>query len=300
MFGYTTRMSTGSKSGFHRIAILGTGLIGGSFALAIRRQFPDISVVGFDRSEVLRRAQARGAIGEAASDLASAVRGVDLVYIALPISSAIESLPAIASSTAPHALVTDACSTKTVICRAAADHFRGGARFLGGHPIAGKEISGIERADPELFRGSRYVLIGREEDPDPRVKHFASLLRAIGAEPDWCDAETHDWALGIVSHLPQLLSVALARVIEDESDETGLPTALAGQGLQDMLRLAGSPYSVWRDICLTNSDNISRAMDRLAQAIDYLRTHLTSKDLEPEFRAANELYKLLHKSESAG
>jgi prephenate dehydrogenase len=300
MFGYTTRMPTGRESGFRRVAILGTGLIGGSFALATRRQFPDISVVGLDRPDVLRRAQSRGAIGEAASDLVSAVRGADLVYIALPISAAIESLPAIASSAAPHALVTDACSTKTVICRAAVDHFRAGARFLGGHPISGKEISGIEHADAELFRGSRYVLIGSAEDSDPRVKNFVSLLHAIGATPDWYDAETHDWALGIVSHLPQLLSVALARVVQDESEETGLPTSLAGQGLQDMLRLAGSPYSVWRDICLTNSENISRAMDRLAQAIDYLRTHLTSKDLEPEFRAANELYKLLHKSESAG
>jgi prephenate dehydrogenase len=148
-----------------------------------------------------------------------------------------------------------------------------------------------------LFRGSRYALIAQETDPDPRVQQFARLVRALGAEPDWCDAETHDWAVGIVSHLPQLVSVALARVVQDESDETGLPVTLAGQGLHDMLRLAGSPYSIWRDICLTNSENISRALDRLAQAVDHLRTHLSSKELEQEFRAANELYKLLHKPE---
>jgi prephenate dehydrogenase len=141
------------------------------------------------------------------------------------------------------------------------------------------------------------VLIAQEADPDPRVHQFAALLRMLGAEPDWSDAETHDWAVGIVSHLPQLLSVALARVVQDESDETGLPVTLAGPGLQETLRLAGSPYSVWRDICLTNSENISRALDRVTQALDYLRTHLSSRDLEQEFRAANELYKFLNKSE---
>jgi prephenate dehydrogenase len=285
---------------FRRVAVIGTGLIGGSFALALDRYFPAIARVGFDRKEVLARAMARGAIQESASDLASAVRGADLVYIALPVGAAIESLPAIAASARPDALITDACSTKTVICRSATEIFRSGARFLGGHPIAGKETSGIEHADEKLFRGSRYALIAQKEDPDLRVQQFAALLCTLGAEPDWCDAETHDWAVGIVSHLPQLLSVALARVVQDESDETGLPATLAGPGLEDMLRLAGSPYSVWRDICLTNSENISRALDRLTQALDYLRTHLSSKDLEQEFRAANELYKLLHKSESQG
>jgi prephenate dehydrogenase len=290
-------MSGAPQSSFRRVAVIGTGLIGGSFALSLRRQFPEISIVGFDRPDVLKHALARSAIHEGAGDLAGAVRGADLVYIALPISAALESLPVIAAASGPHALVTDTCSTKTIICRAAQDQFRDGARFLGGHPIAGKEISGIDHADADLFRRSRYVIIAPEQDPDSRVQHFASLVRCIGAEPDWCDAETHDWALGIVSHLPQLLSVALARVVQDESDETGLPLSLSGPGLQDMLRLAGSPYSVWRDICLTNSENIGRALDRLTQAVDYLRTRLASKDLETEFRAANELYKLLHKIE---
>ncbi len=114
-------------------------------------------------------------------------------------------------------------------------------------------------------------------------------------QPSWCDADTHDWAVGIVSHLPQLVAVALARVVQDETDETGLPLSLAGHGLQDTLRLAGSPYSVWRDILLTNKDNVSRALDRLAQAVDHLRNRLASKELEQEFQSANELYKLLRK-----
>jgi prephenate dehydrogenase len=293
-------MLEGHQAGFRRVAVVGTGLIGGSFALALARKFPAITRVGFDRKEVLARAAARGAIQESATDLSAAVRNADLVYIALPIGVAIESLPAIAAAARPDALVTDACSTKTAICRSAREHFRSGARFLGGHPIAGKEKGGVESASADLFHCSRYALIAQEADPDSRVQQFAALLRALGAEPDWGDAETHDWAVGIVSHLPQLLSVALARVAQDETDETRLPLTLAGQGLQDMLRLAGSPYSMWRDICLTNSGNISRALDRLTQAVDYLRTHLKSKELEQEFRAANEVYRLLHKSKSQG
>lgn len=283
-----------SPTPFRRAAVIGTGLIGGSFALALRRYFPGVHLVGYDHPDTLERARARGAVQEVTADLQTAVRGADLVYIALPIGASIEALSAIASAAEPHSLVTDACSTKGAICRAAQTHFHSGARFLGGHPMAGKEQSGIEHADAELFRSAPYALIGQEENSDASTKEFAAILRSIGAQPTWIDADTHDWAAGIVSHLPQLVCVALARVVQDETDETGLPVSLAGQGLHDMLRLAGSPYAVWRDIFLTNTDNIARSLDRLAQAIDYLRTRLTSKELQPEFDAANQLYNLLH------
>lgn len=280
---------------FRRVAIIGTGLIGGSFALALRKYFPETFVIGHDRPDVRQAAVARGAVNEAASDLPGALLGADLVYLALPIVPTLELLPHIAKQAGPGALVTDACSTKSVICRTAQAAFRGAAQFLGGHPMAGKEQSGIEHADAELFHGAPYVLMGAAGTAHPRTKLFAETLVAMGAKPVWCDAETHDWAVGIASHLPQIVSVALARVVSDETDETGLPLSLAGPGLQDMLRLAGSPYSVWRDILLTNTENVSRALDRLAQTIDYLRTRLATKELEQEFRAANEIYKQMQK-----
>jgi prephenate dehydrogenase len=284
-----------TRAEYTRVAVLGTGLIGGSFGLALRREFPAAVVVGFDRADVMERALVCGVIGEDASDIASAVCGAELVYIALPIGATIDALTKIAEAADANALVTDTGSTKALVCQHAQKYFRAGARFLGGHPMAGKENSGIEHADADLFRGTRYALIEREGDPDPRVQKFAALLRRIGAEPVWCDAETHDWAVGIVSHLPQLASVALAHVVADETDETGLPLALAGPGLADMLRLAGSPYEIWRDTCFTNRENIAHALDRLAQAIEYLRTRLASKDLEQEFKIANELYVALRR-----
>ena len=289
-------MTENSAAAFHRVAILGTGLIGGSFALALRRHFPEARIVGFDRDGVLAEALSRNAIHESSADLAGAVRGADLVYIALPISTTIELLPEIARHAAPNALVTDAGSTKRAICRAAAQHFHEGAIFLGGHPMAGKETEGIAAADEKLFQNAKYALIeeNSETKNNPRVAAFSSLLEKIGAHPAWLDADTHDWAVAIVSHLPQMAAIALAEVISAESDgeETGLPTSLAGSGVRDALRLAGSPYSMWRDIAFTNSDNLARALDRLAQAVEQLRTHLTSRDLENSFAEAN----LLHKS----
>ena len=280
---------------FSRATVIGTGLIGGSFALALRRHFPNITITGFDEPDVANRALGRDAVQEITGDMASAVRGADLIYMALPISKILELMPLIAGHAKPEALVTDAGSTKTLIAVEGAKLFKNGARFLGGHPIAGKEVSGIENADENLFRNTRYTLIAEENDADPRVQAFARILRTVGAVPVWCDAETHDWAAGVVSHLPQLLAVALASVIREETDETGLPLSLAGPGVKDMLRLAGSPYGVWRDITHTNSENIARALDRLGQAIEHLRTNLTSKELEKEFRAANEIYRSLQK-----
>ena len=280
---------------FRRVAVLGTGLIGGWFA-GPAKTISGVSVTGYDRPEALARAHERGAVQKSVADIADAVRGADLVYIALPIAATLHGLPAIAAAAESGALVTDSCSTKTVIVGKAQKLFRSGSRFLGGHPMAGKERSGIDHADADLFRGAPYALIGSETDADPRLQNFVLVLRAIGANPVWCDAETHDWAVGIVSHLPQLVSVALAGVVQDETDETGLPLSLAGTGLHDTLRLAGSPYAVWRDILLTNKDNVSRALERLAQAVDHLRTQLASKELEKEFQTANELYKLLRKN----
>jgi prephenate dehydrogenase len=286
--------SDSSVRGFRRVAVLGTGLIGGSFALAVRRVLPDAHVVGWDRTEVLHRARERGAIHEGFTDLAQALRGADLVYISLPILSILDRLPEIARLAEPSALVTESASTKAQVCRLAAEHFRAdGAEFISSHPMAGKELGGIEVADGELFQGATFLLIGEEEKASPRARQFVSLIAAIGARTIWMDAMTHDWAVAVISHLPQLVSLALAGVLDDEIDETGLPATITSRGMREQLRLAGSPYNVWRDIIYTNSTNIERTLDRLIQALDTLRTRLRSRELEDEFTRANEVYKML-------
>jgi prephenate dehydrogenase len=285
---------------FRRVAIIGTGLIGGSFALAFRKTFPDSVVIGWDKAHVLRQALERGALHEGIPDLSLAIAGSDLIYVALPVGHTIELLPEIARLAPINALVTDACSTKRTVCTVAAESFRaGGAHFLGGHPMAGKEISGIAAADANLFRGSKYALIRASTkettglELESRVSEFVALIQKMGAEAIWLDADAHDRAAALVSHLPQLLSVALAGVVRSQTDETGLPVTLAGRGLRDALRLAGSPYSVWRDIILTNSDNLEHALDQMIQALEQVRSELRTRALEEEFSAAGELYKIL-------
>jgi prephenate dehydrogenase len=125
------------------------------------------------------------------------------------------------------------------------------------------------------------------------VTAFLKIIAKIGARPLWLGAQQHDYAVGLASHLPQLAAVALASFLYDHLDENGLPIALAGPGLRDSLRLAGSPYSTWRDIVLTNREVLSAGLDLFARRLDELRDKLASRELEADFDAANELYKLL-------
>jgi prephenate dehydrogenase len=310
----------------NRVSILGTGLIGGSFALALRKYTEGIHITVWDRRDTVVRAKDLGAADEIFSgELKPAIESADLIYVALPISTTLDILPEIARHSPPHALVTDACSTKVRIVRAAEELFSwsGEKIFLGGHPMAGKELSGIANADANLFRDTTYALIGEsssnaddeavphsspEGDPltsparstptgtikeDPRVVAFVKIIAKIGARPLWLGAQQHDYAVGLASHLPQLAAVALASFLYDHLDENGLPIALAGPGLRDSLRLAGSPYSTWRDIVLTNREVLSAGLDLFARRLDELRDKLASRELKADFDAANELYKLL-------
>jgi prephenate dehydrogenase len=280
-----------------RVTILGTGLIGGSFALALRKYTNEMHISGWDRAEVIREAQARGAVDEAFSgELTRAMQNADLIFIALPIAATLDLLPEIARHAPSHALITDACSTKVRIAESAAKLYpaASGPLFLGGHPMAGRERSGIAHADADLFRANTYALIGASSaQDDPRVFAFVKILEKIGARPLWLGAQQHDYAVGLASHLPQLAAVALAGFLYDHLDENGLPITLAGPGLRDSLRLAGSPYSTWRDIVLTNQEVLSAALDLFARRLDDLREKLASRELEADFDAANELYKLL-------
>ena len=280
-----------------RATILGTGLIGGSFALALRKYTSDIYIAGWDRPEIISEAQPRGALDAAFSgELAPALENADLVYIALPIGATVDLLPEIARLTSPNTLITDAGSTKVRITGDAAELFPEDStkRFLGGHPMAGKELSGIAHAEADLFRNNTYALIGASSDQtDPRISAFVKILEKIGARPLWLGAQQHDYAVGLASHLPQLAAVGLASFLYDHLDENGLPITLAGPGLRDSLRLAGSPYSTWRDIVLTNKEVLSAALDLFARRLDDLRERLATRDLEADFDAANELYKLL-------
>jgi prephenate dehydrogenase len=290
----------------HRVTILGAGLIGGSFALALRKYATDLHITGWDRPDAARVAETSGVFDETfTGDLSPALSTADLIFLALPIGVTLDLLPDLAGSAPRRALIADACSTKLRITQAAEELFADptAPMFLPGHPMAGRELAGFAHADADLFRNAPYALIARPtsairqgpppSEHDPRVSAFLKLIEKIGARPLWLGAQQHDYAVGLASHLPQLVAVALASFLYDRLDENGLPITVAGPGLRDTLRLAGSPYSTWRDIVLTNREVLSASLDLLARRLDDLGERLNSRELEADFDAANELYKLL-------
>jgi len=274
---------------FDKVTIVGLGLIGGSWGLALKKYGLAARRVGFGRPSTLARALAVDAMDEGTDDLGKAVQGADLIILAAPVGAILDCIPRLKD--ASKALVTDVGSTKRLICERARETFGVDPLFLGGHPLAGKERAGVENADATLFANARYVLTPLEEGhlEDPRIKAFVSLLSAIGARPYFMEPARHDRALAFLSHLPQLVSSALASLVSEESREVRLPVELAATGFRDVTRLAESPYSVWRDICLTNVENIQPALEALVAKLEFIKRHLSDRELEREFQQASKL-----------
>jgi prephenate dehydrogenase len=280
-----------SEPFFKRISIIGLGLIGGSWALALKKLDYAAHRIGFDRSDVLDLAIKSGAVHERAKDADEAARNADLIILATPVGKILEWLPQLKSSAPSHALITDVGSTKRRIVQRAKELPAAGPLFLGGHPLAGKEHSGFEHADAALFENACYALVPSSAEimDDKRVKAFVGLIKSLGARPYITDAASHDLAVAYLSHMPQLLSSGLASMVAKKVGEGRLPLELAGSGFRDLTRLAESPYSLWRDICLTNTENIQAALDAMIQKLDRIKTHLSTRELENEFGQARKL-----------
>lgn len=255
---------------FETVGIVGVGLIGGSLGQAMSRRSPPPRVVGFGRDPArLRRARELGAIHEWSTE-PSRLEECDLVVLALPVDRIVVELGRLSAVLRPGATVTDVGSTKRVVCAAAAESLPTGIRFVGGHPIAGRELTGVEHASPTLFEGAPWILCaerGRSDDAAP----LRVLLESLGARVRLMDPEEHDRLLARISHVPQLLSSLLAAGLEDA------PMELAGGGLKSMTRLAGSSYSVWQAVLETNLDNIDRELESLGESLQSLRESLARK-----------------------
>lgn len=256
------------------VAVAGVGLIGGSFALALRAAGFSGRILGVDAPEVIAQARERGAI-DAGVDLADACAAADLVYLAAPIEDILNLLEPVDRAVQPGTLITDAGSTKTLIAARAAAVVRRGV-FLGGHPMAGKETTGVAAAAAGLFQGRPYLLTA--EPP----AEFASWLEKIGARVHVLDPADHDRLVAHTSHLPQILSTALALTI---GRVPGSPVA-TGPAAREMTRLAASPFSVWHDILRTNAPNIRAALAALRAELDEIDARLEQPQLGHKFDAA--------------
>ncbi len=275
------------------VAIVGVGLIGGSFARALRANGFAGRLVGVSSPSTLEYALAHSVV-DCAAPLEDAVPSADLVYLSQPVSAILDILPQVRKLARRGTLVTDAGSTKKAIVEHAGKLFRGDPSFVGGHPMAGKAGRGVELADADLFQGATYVLTPSEGGlpSTPQMEEFTAWIRRIGARPLVLQAALHDEIVAWTSHLPQLASSALAACAFDHMTEED-QLRVAGPGLRDMTRLAASPYAIWKDILATNRENVERSLSFYIRRLEHFRQSLCAGELEEDFEKARALQKKL-------
>jgi prephenate dehydrogenase len=258
------RAAPGEKPIFEKIGIVGLGLIGGSIALAARQIWPTSLVIAVDNKDVLETAMRLHAIDVAAADLV-VLAEADIVILAAPVRQNLQLLDELDENVRQAAVVTDTGSTKRAIVDAARS-LPPRFTFIGGHPLGGAAVGGLEHARPDLFKGRPWLLTPLGDDGGDALEKLSAFVRALGATPRIVGVDAHDRLLAYLSHLPQLTASALMRIVGEAVGEDGL--GLAGRGLMDTTRLASSPPEIWKDIAATNADEIGDALDAL---IDLLR-----------------------------
>lgn len=272
-----------------RIAIIGLGLIGGSMGLALKRA-GGVEVAGYARRpETANRALELGAIDQVSSQLASCVEGADLVLIATPTLSIKEILIQIAPHLSAGCVVTDAASTKEQVMSWAEESLPANVSFVGGHPMAGKELSGIEVAEADLFKGRIYCVVPGHGAADAGVQAVVDLVNRIGARPLLLGASDHDRFVAGISHLPLVVASALVMATA-KSFEWPDMSRLAANGYRDTTRLASQHQRMNRDICLTNGDNIVFWIDEFTKELQRFRALIAEGDigLEQAFEQARQ------------
>ena len=258
-----------------RITIIGTGLIGGSLGMALKaRRLPGLEIVGHDRDRgVAIKAEKSGAIDRAEHNLARAVSGAGMVIIAVPILSVREVMQQIAPHVEEGAVLTDTTSTKAHVMAWAKELLPEHVNFVGGHPMAGKETTGIENAEAGLFQGKAYCVCPAVDASDAAVKSVLGLARLAGSEPMFIDAEEHDIYAGAVSHLPLMLSTALFSMLRSSPAWTDMGM-MASSGFQDVTRLASGDPAMSHGIWVTNREAVIHWLERMTDELRRFRDML--------------------------
>ena len=254
-----------------RIAVVGLGLIGGSIALAARERLA-VAVAGYDRDpRALSAAVSRGAIDVAADSVAGALAGAEAAFVAVPVSGLAEAVASVLQSAPSSCVVSDVGSTKRAIVAANVDQ-----RFIGGHPLAGTETSGIAHARADLFEGAVWYLTPTEGTSGVRFQALHRIISGFGARPTAIDADTHDTVLALVSHLPHVLANVLVAQAAAALREGGENLPATGPSFRDATRVAGSSSTIWTDIYLENRDALTGQIDdtvaRLQRVSELLRS----------------------------
>ncbi len=284
-----TEVKAETALGFNQVAIVGLGLIGGSLAAAFKRKRLAKNLVGIDRNEVVQEALTQGLISEGFTEdeLVKGLSKAQLVILAIPIRGILDLLPKIGENVNDGTLITDVGSTKEEIVNSAHKSLPNSVHFLGGHPMTGSEKRGLPHADPLLFENAVYVLTDNQQLPSELTDKFVELIRAIGAQVLFMSAKQHDRIAAVVSHLPQLLAVTLMKYASNiNNNQNSTCLKLAAGGFRDMTRIASSPYEVWRDILVTNADNIRASIARFHEELTFMEGLLHTSELQDIFDEA--------------
>lgn len=271
-----------------RVAIIGLGLIGGSLGLALKAAGAEVA--GYARRpETASSAMSRGVVDRCGKDLPSTIKGAEIIVIATPALTVKDVLADLAGHLPKGAIVTDVASTKVDVMKWAAEYLPANSCFIGGHPMAGKEVAGIAAADAELFRDCTYCLVpGGNVKAESRRK-MEEMVKAVGAKHFYIDAQEHDALVAGISHLPHLLSVALVATTANDPRWPAM-ARLASSGYRDTTRLASGDPRMSRDICLTNKKPIVEAIDSYINSLKELRRLISDGDekIEEYFIKARE------------
>ncbi len=265
------------------VAIVGVGLIGGSFGLALREAGFAGEILGVSSTRAIEAALQMGAISAGAT-LSRAAATADLIYLSQPIDGILKTLEELGPIAPAECLITDAGSTKAAIVSKAAECVRV-ATFVGGHPLAGKEQRGVGAADAKLFAGRPYVLTPTKPAGDGG-EQLRTWLRRMGANITEMSAAHHDKVVAFTSHLPQLLATALSNTLA-KTDDPNIER-IFGPGLLDMTRLGLSSVDLWQSILATNKEQVLLALDAFDHSLSAVREAIERGDLRPFFAAAHE------------
>ena len=260
----------------NRLVIIGIGLIGGSFGLAARRAGLAREIIGVARRDSTIEAAIKvGACDAATSDVCEAAKGADLVLLAPPVGQMEQICREIAPLVAPGAIVTDAGSTKAEIVARCEPLFTR-AHFIGGHPMAGSEQTGVEAARADLFEGAKWILTPNAQTDAGALGRLTEIIERMGAQVLPMDAQQHDETLAVTSHLPHMTAAALVHVFGDLNDENA--ARVVASGWRDSTRIAAGGAPMWRDIALANRAALLNALDEMDASLGQFRAALESEN----------------------
>jgi len=282
---------------FDQISIIGVGFMGGSLAIAFKKYGMSKKIVGVSREETIEKALKLKIIdgGFPYEKIDKGIDGSSLIILSSPINIIIEHIKILSKIVNSDTIITDIGSTKEKIMETAQEEFRDNVYFVGGHPMAGSEKSGVDTADLSIFINKAYALIPSVNTPRLIIDKLRDIIITIGSIPVILTPKVHDEIVAAVSHLPQMLSVVLMNAVGSFDNDSGDFFKLSGGGFYDMTRIASSQFKIWKDIYETNQNNVKKVISIYIEELEKVKELIGKEKLKSEFERANRFREILNK-----